>query len=279
MGYTDSPTGTDPVGLAAVSVMSIALYNVLELNVIIFSFFKRKSGLYFWSFFLATWGIVFHTVSHLTWNLGFLTNGPAWVTIAVIGWVPMVTCQSLVLYSRLHLIVHDQKILRPVLVMIITNVFIGHVPAIIIAYGSVVSLNPEPYIIGYSVYEKIQVSLFFLQEVIISSLYIWHTYRALHVWKAIHGTRVYKMLRHLVLVNVVIIILDVSVLVLEYNSLYNMQTAIKGMAYSIKLKVEYTVLNSLINLTKANIGRSNSHGTSISGLQSHNEFAVREPSS
>lgn len=236
-------------------------YNVIELNAIIFSMFQRKSGLYFWSFFAATWGIFFHRISYLMWTFGILNNAVAWVTIAVIGWVPMVTGQSLVLYSRLHLIAYDERILRLVLAMIIANVFIGHVPTIIVAYGAILVLEPGPYITAYSVYEKIQVSLFFIQEVIVSGLYIWYIYKALQMQEALRGAQASRMLYHLVVVNILVIILDVVVLVLEYNNLYNLQTTIKGMVYSIKLKIEYSIFTSLINLAKANVGQSGEHVT------------------
>ncbi|KAH6953664.1 hypothetical protein BKA56DRAFT_638327 [Ilyonectria sp. MPI-CAGE-AT-0026] len=196
--------------------------------------FQRKSGLYFWSFFAATWGIFFHRISYLMWTFGILNNAVAWVTIAVIGWVPMVTGQSLVLYSRLHLIAYDERILRLVLAMIIANVFIGHVPTIIVAYGAILVLEPGPYITAYSVYEKIQV--------IVSGLYIWYTYKALQMQEALHGAQASRRLYHLVVVNILVIILDVAVLVLEYNNLYNLQTTIKGMVNSIKLKIEYSIL-------------------------------------
>ncbi|KAL6406177.1 hypothetical protein AUP68_10741 [Ilyonectria robusta] len=81
MGYVDDSSVDGPIGLAMVSF--IALYNVIELNVIIFFIFKRKSGLCFWSFFFATWGIFFHTISYLMWNFSVLKNAVAWVTIAV----------------------------------------------------------------------------------------------------------------------------------------------------------------------------------------------------
>jgi hypothetical protein len=41
--------------------------------------------------------------------------------IETVGWVLVITGQSVVLYSRLHLIVTDVKILRAVLIMIILN--------------------------------------------------------------------------------------------------------------------------------------------------------------
>ncbi|KAM6514016.1 hypothetical protein FALCPG4_015199 [Fusarium falciforme] len=259
MGYVDNSSVDGPIRFAMVSVIGIALYNVIELNFIVFSIFKRKSGLYFWSFFVATWGIFFHTISYLLWNLGVLKNAVAWVTIAVVGWVPMVTGQSLVLYSRLHLIMYDRRILRLVLAMIITNVFIGHVPTIIVAYGAILAPEPGTYATSYSVYEKIQVSLFFIQEVIISGLYIWYSYKTLQMQEALHGAQASRMLYHLVVVNILVLVLDITVLVLEYNNLYSLQTAIKGMVYSIKLKIEYSILNSLVNVAKANIGQRSEH--------------------
>lgn len=44
------------------------------------------------------------------------------------GWSFMVTGQSLVLYSRLHLVIRSHKILRAVLVMIITSSIAVEVP-------------------------------------------------------------------------------------------------------------------------------------------------------
>lgn len=246
MGYVDDSSVDGPIGLAMVSF--IALYNVIELNVIIFFIFKRKSGLYFWSFFFATWGIFFHTISYLMWNFGVLKNAVAWVTIAVIGWVPMVTGHSLVLYSRLHLILYDEKILRLVLAIIITNDFIGHVTTIIVAYRDILALEPGPYVTAYPVYEKIQVSL--LSEMIISGLYIWYTYKAFQMQEAHRGAQASRMPYHLVVFNILVIILDVAVLVLEYNNPYNLQTAIKGMVYSIKLKIEYSILTPSSTLPK-----------------------------
>ncbi|KAH6953889.1 hypothetical protein BKA56DRAFT_504231 [Ilyonectria sp. MPI-CAGE-AT-0026] len=235
-------------------------YNVIELNVIIFFIFKRKSGLCFWSFFFATWGIFFHTISYLMWNFSVLKNAVAWVTIAVIGWVPMVTGHSLVLYSRLHLILYDERILRLVLAMIITNVFIGHVSTIIVAYRAILAPEPGPYVTAYPVYEKTQMSLF-IQEMIISGLYIWYTYKAFQMQEALRGAQASRMLYYLVVGSILVIILDVAVLVLEYNNPYNFQPAIKGMVYSIKLKSEYSILKSLINLAKANVGHSGEHDT------------------
>ena len=53
---------------------------------------------------------------------------------------------------------------------------------------------------------------------------------------------------HLALVNVVVVMLDVTILVLECVGLHDVQRAYKLFAYSIKLKVEFSILNQLVEL-------------------------------
>lgn len=62
-------THSDVVEVIIVVFISIALYNVLELNVDIFGTFKKYSGLYFWSFTIATWGIAFNAIGYLLRDL------------------------------------------------------------------------------------------------------------------------------------------------------------------------------------------------------------------
>jgi hypothetical protein len=47
----------------------------------------------------------------------------------------MVTGQSLVLYSRLHLLVRDSRKLKWILYMIITDVFLFHIPTTVFTFG------------------------------------------------------------------------------------------------------------------------------------------------
>jgi hypothetical protein len=50
---------------------------------------------------------------------------------------------------------------------------------------------------------------------------------------------------------VVIILLDITVLALEYSNLYDIQTSYKALTYSVKLKLEFSILNRLVELTKS----------------------------
>ncbi|GAO13546.1 uncharacterized protein UV8b_05820 [Ustilaginoidea virens] len=257
MGYSGNPdsgiTDTNKETLAIVAFVALALYNALELNVIVFSTFRRFKGLYFWSFFAAANGIIPHSIGFLLKNVVGSHGYGLYITLVAVGWVPMVTGQSLVLYSRLHLIFWSDFWLRMILAMIIANVVILHIPIIILMYGA----NSSPsnsWVHPYVVYEKVQVSAFFLQELIISLVYIKSCFSFFDTQDSLYGDAVREMRRHLILVNVVVILLDIPILCLEYTNFYDMQTAYKALVYSFKLKMEFRILNRLVEMTGSRHG-------------------------
>ncbi|KAK9423275.1 putative Integral membrane protein [Seiridium unicorne] len=235
--------------LAVTAFCSIALYNLVELNTIIFTTFKRKSGLYFWSFLISSNGVAPYAIGFLLKDLRLSPSVYIDLTLIVIGWVCLVTGQSFVLYSRLHLVMRDRGKLRLVLAMIITNAVICHVPATILVYGAN-SADPGRWVSPYKIYEKVQVTLFFVQETTLSGIYIYQTLALLRADGTLQTRAANKLLMNLVWINVLVILLDTAILGLEYANFYNVQTAIKGLVYSVKLKLEFTVLNGLIELTK-----------------------------
>lgn len=251
MAFIDSFEPFDQERIIVVLVItvfiSIAFYNVLELTASIFTSFKKYSGLYFWSLLIATWGIAFNSTGYLLMHLSLTTEANIYATLILIGWCSMITGQSVVLYSRLHIVMHHQKRLRLVLYMIIANALWLHLPIIVLVYGTN-SANPEPFRQPYIVYEKIQLSVFFVQELIISGLYVWETTNRLRLEKSIGHMRTRKIMNHLIWVNVLVVLLDVTILALEFTNLFNIQTAWKPLAYSIKLKLEFSILNQLVNL-------------------------------
>jgi len=254
MGYAGSPAdggGGDGPALTAtiIAFTALSLYNAVELNVIIFSSFKRRRGLYFWSFLAATNGIFPHSIGFLLKNVLNSHTFGFYITLVAIGWVPMVTGQSLVLYSRLHLIFRNPFWLRMVLAMILTNAFVLHVPIIILMYGAN-SSHDNSWVPVYDIYEKVQVTMFCLQEFIISAIYVKTCYSFFDTENSLYGDAVRKMRRHLLLVNVIVILLDVPILVLEYTGLYDLQTAYKAFVYSVKLKLEFRILNQLMDMTR-----------------------------
>lgn len=252
--------------------IGIAYYNVLELTVSIFTSFKKRSGLYFWSTLIATWGIAFNGTGYLLTHLSLITEANIYATLILIGWCAMITGQSVVLYSRLHIVMHNQKRLRMVLYMIIANATWLHIPIIVLVYG-VNSANSEPFQNPYAIMEKIQLSVFFVQELIISGFYVWETTKRLRLEKSIGNTRTRKVMNHLIWVNVLVVFLDITILALEFTNLFEIQTAWKPLVYSIKLKLEFSILNQLVSLTRGGTS-NNSYYTRSQGRGHGNDIAM-----
>jgi hypothetical protein len=78
---------------------AIAIYNILELNVIIWMTFKRHRGLYFHSMVVSSWGIMIYAFALIIKFYQVWMNDYISVTFTTIGWYAMVTGQSLVQYS------------------------------------------------------------------------------------------------------------------------------------------------------------------------------------
>jgi len=259
---------TGPTAFVVACFLAISIYNFVELNFIILTTFKRRTGLYFWSFIFATWGIPFYSAGFLLKNFRPSTNSYVYVTFIILGWWPLVTGQAAVLYSRLHLVLDKRSWLKAVRIMIIVNIIICHVPTTVLVYGAN-SANPGGFTTPYSVYEKIQITIFFLQEMIISGLYIFETTKILRI-TAITGrdsNRQYRhLLRHLLVVSIIIAALDGPILALEYANLYRLQTSYKVFVYSVKLKLEFSILNRLVEVSKARKG-----STSFAQTTEHTE--------
>lgn len=231
MAAGDSNVGTDvnlPLtnSLVICAFLSIAWYNVAELTILIQSFFKRYAGFYYYSLLVATWGIFFHGLGmflkfyHI--NDGLKDHDIANTVIVVIGWCMMVTGQSVVLYSRLHLVV-QARWTRWVLVMIVVDAVVLHTLTASFTFLVNCTSTPERWAPTYSVIEKVQVSGFFIQEVVLSAIYIWKTTAMLrqegplfNSKKNARGNRGRKVLTHTILMSVIIICLDIMLLGLEF---------------------------------------------------------------
>ncbi|KKP06729.1 hypothetical protein THAR02_01218 [Trichoderma harzianum] len=115
-------------------------------------------------------------------------------------------------------------------------------------YGSF-SNNPEIFAKPYSIAEKIEVIIFFLQEVMISAFYIIETVGIMRVENFLGNHRSSRrLMQHLIIVNVLVILLDSTIIILEFANLYDYQISYKPFAYSVKLQLEFTVLNRLVDI-------------------------------
>ena len=170
----------------------------------------------------------------------------------------MITGQSLVLYSRLGLIVSNRKILQAVKWMIILDAFVWHISTTVLNFGARYG-GGQPFMSGYFYIENIQMTFFCLQEFIISGIYVFQTVKLL---KVIQKQRTKIVMWQLFSINVVIVVLDIVLLVIEYKSLHIYEQCVKGFVYSVKLKLELAILGKLVDLVQqSQRSLSNAMGT------------------
>ena len=240
--------------MAIAAFTAVAWYNVAELNVQVFLTFKRHRGLYFWSLLISSYGCVLHALGFLLKFFQLVSdqqslNDYVSVTIITIGWYCMVTGQAVVLYSRLHLVVREQRILRGILAMIIIDAICFHIPTTVLTYGLNTPSYPK-YVHAFNRVEKLQMTAFSLQEFIISGVYVYSTIRLL---KPVYHGRTRKVMTQLIWINLIIIGMDVCLLAMEYSNIYEIEATLKAMVYSIKLKLEFAVLNQLMTLANSTV--------------------------
>jgi hypothetical protein len=252
-GVTGGYTG-DSLALRIVigSCIAVAWYNALELNILVLATFKRYGGLYFWSLLVASWGVIFYGIGFLFKFFQVISNDYVNVVFITIGWWCMVTGQSVVLYSRLHLILLNEKLLGLILKMIIVDAIILHIPTTVLTFGSNSNSQTARFVHGYNVMEKIQMTGFCIQEFVISGIYLWECVKFLKTDKQGKSR---KILYELFYINMIIILMDLSLLGLEYANLYILEIVIKGVVYSVKLKLEFAILGKLVQYVQNPAGQ------------------------
>ncbi|EFR04584.1 integral membrane protein [Nannizzia gypsea CBS 118893] len=231
------------------AVLAVAIYNCLELVLLIFMTFSKYEGLYFWSLLLATVpGVLTDAVFLLMYYYMQLPAAIAFA-FASIGWCFMITGQALVLYSRLHMVLHSRLGLRLVLAMIIFSAIFLHIPDVVTGFGAIVN-NParHEFIRAFHIMEKIQLTGFSVQQFILSGLYL---YLATNLLSFVSAKARRKELHRLIAMNVAIIVMDVTLVVFVYLNWWVAHESLKPFVYSIKLKLEFAVLRTLVSMSKS----------------------------
>ncbi|KAI8953638.1 integral membrane protein [Xylaria longipes] len=255
----DSVKDDLPMAMTMAAFAGISWYIGAELNVSLFLFFKRRRGLYFWSCALGSWGVILQSLFIILADFGVWTDLKGSITFIYLSWVLMVIPQSWVLYSRLYLLMQHDSMLRWVRAALIFNTIvfgITTIPLGILAQTVMPSLNPVNV-----VWDRLQTTVFFAQETVLSILYIWQTRKYLadlsplldqsqisidsSTARAKTG-KTKTMLHHLIYINLLIISLDIALLGVQYANLFYLQGAFKPAIYGVKLKLEFVILNRLI---------------------------------
>ncbi|KAL2809365.1 hypothetical protein BJX63DRAFT_405942 [Aspergillus granulosus] len=231
-----------------VAFLAVAGYNTLELLIWIFHFFKRRRGLYFWSILISTISIgLFALLAFLQFFrlASFRFTGPG-IAIAL----PAVFCaQTLVLYSRLHLITAPGALLRFVLWVIIITSIVLLLPFTILLAG--LSTGNTRFAVAERYAERYTITGTVIREVLICALYIYQSARQLEPIIELKGTAGKRIMINMIVASIAVIVLDIFALLILYQGQNGMSSAYTCMSQSVKLRMEFAVLNSLLELLGA----------------------------
>ena len=157
----------DSFALKALIVLfaGLTIYNSLELLVLIFATFQKYSGVYFWSLLIANLGLIPYALGFTFKLFSILLGDAKWLAVVLItiGWYAMVTGQSVVLWSRLHLLVVGEtgrRVLKYSLWMIIVDAVVLHIPTTVLTFGSNGTIATHTFIQAYNIMEKLQMAGF-----------------------------------------------------------------------------------------------------------------------
>jgi hypothetical protein len=181
----------------------------------------------------------------------FVTVAPTMSTAIpfVIGWNAMVTGQPIVLYSRLHLVITDKQRVRWVLWMIVCNFFVLNIPTTFLFFE--VNVGHARFAHAAAIYDRIQLVGFCIQDYIICSIYIHEALRAFRIVFEMRGRDGRKVILQLIAINLIVVVLNTILIVTEFK-LHLIQVSLKTVVYSIKLKLEFSILTRLRGLTRTN---------------------------
>lgn len=244
------PESKEAIRLAACLTLgfdSIAIYNGIELTCTMWADFKRYSGLYFWACLISTYGIAVYTVGFIL-NINVPSaNGHFCQTLFKIGWIATATGQSMVLWFRLHLILHSQCWLKVAFCLIVSNAVICHLPNKILT----LDVNVNTFLWGqpYPFYEKYQLTIFFIQELIVLGICISETFKLIQLRHTTQEPPGCGDLLHLLLfAGIVRALFDTTALGLVYAGCNDVLSSYQPFVYGIKLKMEFAILNQLGDL-------------------------------
>ncbi|OAA36317.1 integral membrane protein [Beauveria brongniartii RCEF 3172] len=209
-----------PLAMAMAGLSSIAWYIGIEINVSLFILFKRKRGLYFWSCLVASWGVILQPIFMLLADFHVWKDAVPSLVMIYLTWFMMVVPQSWVLYSRLHLLMRATNALQIIKYVLIFNSIVFALPTMVI--GTLADIRP-------------------LQ------LHFWSLSSTANNDEPPPKERS-PVLRHLIYVNILIIVLDIILLGIQCADLFYLQAALKPCIYGLKLKAEFAILNRLIGI-------------------------------
>jgi hypothetical protein len=231
---------------------AIAIWSSVPLTLRLCTTLKRRRTVYFWAILATSWGLCIRAIGYL---LGLLVPSSPWAlnnALALGGCVPMVTGFSVVLYSRLNLILESQITRRAFLVLIIVTAFVFHPLILTLSFTTHNMLKLAPLAQINSRIEKVQLVIFSVEEIILSYFYVRAAYHYLRS-RFVQRGKTRKAMSLLLVVQVIIICIDIALVVMEFAGLVQLKLFLHSFAYSVKLELEFVVLNQLVELSQLGV--------------------------
>lgn len=154
------------IALAVIVLLALAVSHALEVFIKIFRRFRRYRGVYFYSLIAASTGIVAHAFGYWIRNYGISKSVGLYTVLVCGGGMMMITGQSIVLWSRLHLISPGRRD-RWLLWMIVADCVVVQGGATVLFAGSNSTASGH-FVHIYQKWEIVQVCWFVVQECLIS---------------------------------------------------------------------------------------------------------------
>ena len=174
-GYTLSENSMLPPGLIIIAMgafSGMGLLCVLEVFVLGFTVFRRRQGLYYWSIITATAGVFCFNIGLIVYFF-ILGNSQRWLscTLLALGYITYVPAELLVVYSRLHLLSPNKKLIHFVLILAMAEFVLVEIPNFVLGTGALVSSNPNFGNLA-GIFQQVEVPLYAAVEIVNSGIYI-----------------------------------------------------------------------------------------------------------
>ncbi|PLN79641.1 hypothetical protein BDW42DRAFT_201583 [Aspergillus taichungensis] len=232
--------------LVITALLAIAMYNCLVLYFWIFTFYKRFRGKYFWTMMCATTGVLWYSI--FATLIGFqVGSAKANVVMQAFGYVFMTTGVALILYSRLDLVTRGKIVLFVLWMIIITTCCINIPLAALFA----AAFWTKKVATVALVFEKMGILFSCIRELIITAIFMWEAKRNLKSLLDAKGEEGKRMFYSLMVVLGIVIFLDASILVCNFANYKPIKLAYGGITNSVKVMMEFAILNRLINLIQS----------------------------
>ncbi|KAK0726365.1 hypothetical protein B0T21DRAFT_371444 [Apiosordaria backusii] len=145
--------------------------------------------------------------------------------------------------------------------MITVNAILLHTPIIVFEFGllSPEGWQRERWLLPMEVMERIQQSVFTLQETFLSGLYILFTFRFLRSGTDNGGGAeqedrvVRRVVGLLIGVQVLAVGLDAGLTAFDFLNMFTLKCTLHPFVYAVKLRLEFVVLNQLVGVVKGGL--------------------------